>query len=481
MVLRARVRVARNDIYLVIQSLLLLLFAIPRALGAQLQLSAHGDVSPAVRKRCTAPPWYASIAAEIEAQQHPNATECASSTLFTLAGEAENATFAPPLRPARGRGGPKVTDIQPEEGWGSTLNQIACALLVSSSAAATPRRTLVVDASRFSFGSARPDCDGIRGLECIFTPLSTCSYEDVVAAAAADPPPRAGASSRAVLRHHRAARYMNRYYLRVDAEGKSIPVSLRPLPPSVTPWQYLSAYRAYLHAHMSPDAAAAVASLLRNSDGEDVGSWFPARSICPPPIIGVHIRFGDGSTSEDNSLASHARMAVRAGADTGGRRVVLATDVDDPRMASRFEAALSRAAAEAGDAARGTYCVRTVPRLFVMPSNVRTSVAAFLSSDAGAPFRWNASIDALAVVEALSNSAAIVGNQVSQLLHLAASVAAAKGCAPARPYVYSVVGRMMDLMKHARGLPMDYDFDAPLSDDELVEPASKYCIDRFEW
>ena len=346
--------------------------------------------------------------------------------------------------------------------------QLASALVVAGSAARSLPRTLLVDGSAFAYGGAGPrgvgpasGCAGRRGLECALRPLSSCSMEDVDAAAAAAAPAADDPTARVVERRHLAT-------LPVNGGAAGLPTRLRPPPAGVSPWQWLAAHRGYLHLSMSADAAAAVAAMLDGVDGD--GAWPPA---CPGPLIGVHARLGDAAgTVDDGTLAStlraHARLVVRAGAATGGRRVLLASDVDDPRATDVLQREVARAAAAAAAASSsGPYCVRAVPRRFAIPPGhaAGSSVASFLSTPAGAPHRWNATIDVLAAVEALSNAAALVGRAKSRLAQWIASVAVAKRCSAPGLEFWSVV-------------PGDAGGGGPVSIGDLV---LRNWADELEW
>lgn len=342
--------------------------------------------------------------------------------------------------------------------------QLASALVLASSAArAGGPRTLVVDGSPFAYGGAGPrgagpdaGCAGDRALECALRPLSSCEMADVAAAAAT--PTADGAPPRFVERSALAPP------LPADG-GPRPPTPLLPLPGGATPWQWFAAHRGLLHFGMADAAAAAVADTLAGIDDGGAGAW-PA--ACAPPLIGVNLRHGDGAVGGDGRVENarnHARLVVRAGAATGGRRVLVACDADDAGAVAELEREVARAAAAAAAAPLAPFCARAVPRRFAVPrEHAGESVAAFLSSDAGRPHRWNATVDVLAAVEALSNAGVLVGFVKSQLSLWIASVSAAKGCSLPGHELWSVAG--------------DAGGGGPVPTDEL---ARRNWADSFDW
>ena len=404
-----------------------------------------------VMKDCARPPWVDAIYQELDEQQHPSRSDCMTSTAFALAGESTSWRDLPGTLSPEG-----ISEIPADEGWGSVMLLLANALLAASSSALSPRRTLVVNATTFAYGGvgragAAGHCTGARALECLLRPISSCSIEDVVSAAQDDGTLFADGDHMSVgdiFNRKRHARYLHRHYLRTDPDPSAsesrygcapsechvLPSPLRLHTHGYSPWERLSAHRAYLHELLS-DAAREEVSAAMRSVGET-----PLPQHCMEPLVGVHIRLGDHMTSVSSAddggplrdlVRPYARVAARAAVSVSGRRFLIATDAEDMRAVENiFEGAVLEELSAIGSIPPGgPGCVLGVPRRFAVPKD--SGVASFLAGNSSADkcsSRWDAAIDALVVVEALSRASALVGSRGSSLTAWTASVAAARGC-----------------------------------------------------
>ena len=298
------------------------------------ELLAH--TPPLLPHSCHASPprWLAdSYAALDEAQLSPTETDCTVRTLFCVAGEPTR-RFEPLLAASS-------SDIPREEGLGSVVGvTVANSLGVALSAG----RTLVIDSSRWSYGTnANATSSSAAAWNSLFYPLSSCDFDRHLVPALlggageltvlpespdrevhGDAPPltpaQLAARSAAISAFHAlrlhmlaTARYVHKDVVRADRESYDVYGSPRvakfiirpPRGVAASEHQWKAALRAWLVSRLRgglqleidrfyvdavPAVAAALAprsSMLR--EGRDAGSG------AAPRCVGIHLRTSDGN------------------------------------------------------------------------------------------------------------------------------------------------------------------------------------------
>ena len=398
-------------------------FGVIRALGmpftthrTRIVGAAVSTPPPHLPRMCVEPAWLAPAFRYLHTLQHGVSREwCRSSAARLMVAGEEDAGYGSRLS------GPQL-DISPREGFGSVMAVIARSLVSASSEG----RTLVLNVANWSYGG---DEDCMRtypadsaAWNCVFLPLSPCTLADAIAAEHEDDvDPKRDGTSASWRRAY--GRYVHKDYVRVPAwhmEGGRLDYPLR-VPESVLAAggaadDWLAAVRAYLVAHLTAPMKVALQEYKRRQGVQNDGGV----------TIGLHLRVQDRGDPRgiDAVWADAMRLVERALNSSaiylrGTMSLLIATDSED-------DDALARAIA---DGVRRGFDVSVVPRQFRAPGGVmyRSGTATWLRDHPAD--RQAATLDALAVVDALSQCDVIIGTERdSTLFQLAVSLQRARGC-----------------------------------------------------
>ena len=374
---------------------------------------------PSLPRTCEPkPPWLDGALAFIHTSQHPPQRVCATLSGFLWQGEPFYIND-----PASRR------ETNPDEGYGSTMSAIASGLLLAFGVG----RVLVFTDDGWSYGGS-PECEanharGSGKWNCLFEPLSSCTFGDLERARQQDAATFPQQSDHDLPAwYHNEARYVHKDTLRMLPDGVManrftlhIPEGMRSL--GIGRQEWTAASFAYLHALILPD----VERIITGTYVAPVRDSLFERSEHLYDAIGVHLRLRDkgGGTNEAELSGSWLRTAsyIRSiySAFSARMPIVVASDVP-ASVLSRLASTLSP------DLPPPVWVPVLVPNpeTFASTSVLSGAMANHLSLHP--EMRENATIDAMAVVEVLSQCRVLLGRPDSLLFRFTAALHLARGC-----------------------------------------------------